>query len=59
MGIIATFSKYAWIPYLFLCMGLMVLFGTEEWLLFHYRSPNELVVDESKFAANQPLGETD
>jgi dermatan/chondrotin sulfate uronyl 2-O-sulfotransferase UST len=55
MGIVGTFSKYAWIPYLFLCMGLVVLFGTEEWLLFHYKTPNEFVVMESKFYANQPI----
>ena len=56
MGALNTFSKYAWIPYLFLCVGLVVLFGTEEWLLFHYKTPNELVVMQSKFYANQPIG---
>lgn len=55
MGALNTFSKYAWIPYLFLCVGLVVLFGTEEWLLFHYKTPNELVVMQSKFYANQPI----
>jgi len=55
MSLLSTLSKYAWIPYLFLCTGLVVLFGTEEWLLFHYKTPNELVVVESKFFDEQPL----
>lgn len=55
MGVFSTFSKYAWIPYLFLCVGLVVLFGTEEWLLFNYKTPNEVVISESKLFANHPL----
>ena len=39
MGMATAFAKFAWVPYFVLCMGLLMLFGTEEWmLLYKYNS---------------------
>jgi len=36
----SVWSKYAWIPYTVLCVGILMLFATEEWmLLYNYSRP--------------------
>jgi len=47
---IDSFSKYAWVPYFVLCMGLVMLFGTEEWMLLNkFNQKADFVQTEADF----------
>lgn len=51
-------ARFAWVPYLFFCVGILALFGAEEWLLFSKYSQSQLK-DMDNFQFSKSLSRRD